>query len=138
AHATMLAARAPITSSASAQAMATQGRQSRNQDQKCINPVCGRTGHTIERCFKPGGGMAGQYPDWWKKKGGGGNSGNYGGSSGASTPTTNVAASTVSDPNVNCAFSALVQPSRSNQIITYADSAASGYFFVQRDDFEEY
>lgn len=35
----------------------------------CVNPVCGRVGHTINKCFKPGGGMEGQYPDWWEKKG---------------------------------------------------------------------
>ena len=30
----------------------------------CTNPVCGCIGHTINKCFKPGGGMEGQYPDW--------------------------------------------------------------------------
>ena len=29
----------------------------------CMNPVCGRTGHLIKDCFKPGGGKEGQYPD---------------------------------------------------------------------------
>jgi len=35
----------------------------------CSNPICGRTGHTVDQCFKASGGMEGQYPDWWKKKG---------------------------------------------------------------------
>jgi hypothetical protein len=136
AHATMLAARAPISNSASAQAMAAQGRHSRSQE-KCSNPVCGRLGHTIERCFKPGGGMAGQYPDWWKRRGGGsGNSSTT--NSGASTPATNIAASAVSDPNVNFAFATSTLASRTGEIITYADSAASGYFFVDRSDFVDY
>ena len=29
----------------------------------CTDPVCGCIGHTIDKCFKPGGGMEGQYPD---------------------------------------------------------------------------
>ena len=36
----------------------------------CENPVCktaGRTGHLKEDCFWPGGGKAGQWPDWWEK-----------------------------------------------------------------------
>ena len=43
------------------QALAT----SRNpcSDLVCLNPVCHRTGHTIDKCFKPDGGMEGQYPD---------------------------------------------------------------------------
>jgi hypothetical protein len=131
-HATMMAGRTPTSNSNSAQALATQGRQSRNSDLKCVNPVCGRTGHTIERCFKPGGGMAGQYPDWWKKKGGGNNSGG-----GTGNTNSNIAASAIADPNY--AFATTTQSaSPSDQIITYADSAASGYFFVRREDFVEY
>ncbi|KAF8175356.1 hypothetical protein BJ912DRAFT_798362, partial [Pholiota molesta] len=136
AHATMLAAQAPISNLASAQAMAAQGRHSQSQE-KCSNPVCGRLGHTIERCFKPGGGMAGQYPDWWKRRGGGsGNSSTT--NSGASTPATNIAASAVSDPNMNFAFATSTLASRTGEIITYADSAASGYFFVDHSDFVDY
>jgi hypothetical protein len=44
----------------------TQNQQSQ---MTCTNPVCGHTRHTINKCFKPGEGMKGQYPDWWKKKG---------------------------------------------------------------------
>jgi hypothetical protein len=35
----------------------------------CVNLACGQVGHTIDKCFKPRGGMEGQYPDWWRKKG---------------------------------------------------------------------
>ncbi|KAF8811478.1 hypothetical protein BYT27DRAFT_7069614, partial [Phlegmacium glaucopus] len=43
--------------------------QSQRSQLICANPVCGRVGHTVDKCFKPGGGMEGQYPDWWRKKG---------------------------------------------------------------------
>jgi hypothetical protein len=36
----------------------------------CENPICktaGQTGHLKEDCFWPGGGKAGQWPDWWEK-----------------------------------------------------------------------
>lgn len=49
------------------QALATT--QNQHSDIICSNPVCGQPGHTADKCFKPGGGMAGQYPDWWKKNG---------------------------------------------------------------------
>lgn len=45
------------------QALSTQGN-ARNAHLKCSNPNCGKTGHLIDRCFREGGGMAGQYPDW--------------------------------------------------------------------------
>ena len=35
---------------------------------KCSNTQCGKTGHTIDDCFQPGGGKAGQYSLWWKGK----------------------------------------------------------------------
>ena len=35
----------------------------------CSNPNGKHIGHMIDKCFKPGGGLEGQYPDWWKKKG---------------------------------------------------------------------
>ncbi|KAJ6506735.1 hypothetical protein C8R45DRAFT_782318, partial [Mycena sanguinolenta] len=34
----------------------------------CTNPTCGaegKQGHTIDNCFWPGGGKAGQFPAWW-------------------------------------------------------------------------
>ncbi|KAJ7483703.1 hypothetical protein B0H11DRAFT_1914584 [Mycena galericulata] len=37
----------------------------------CSNVQCcavGRKGHTIDKCFWPGGGKEGQWPSWWKGK----------------------------------------------------------------------
>ncbi|THU81454.1 hypothetical protein K435DRAFT_693570, partial [Dendrothele bispora CBS 962.96] len=39
-----------------------------NPDLKCSNQNCKGIGHTIENCFKLGGGKQGQYPKWWKGK----------------------------------------------------------------------
>src|SRR5882724_12743673 len=30
--------------------------------------VCGRSGHTNDKCWEAGGGCEGKAPDWWKKK----------------------------------------------------------------------
>ena len=67
-HDSMLARDRPSQSTpAVVRALATaQGQRSQVI---CSNPVCEWVGHTIDKCFKPGGGMEGQYPDWWKKKG---------------------------------------------------------------------
>ncbi|KAJ3794275.1 hypothetical protein GGU11DRAFT_690151, partial [Lentinula aff. detonsa] len=37
-----------------------------NPDLTCSNPHCKGRGHTIENCWKIGGGKQGQYPKWWK------------------------------------------------------------------------
>ncbi|KAJ3818109.1 hypothetical protein F5880DRAFT_1626123 [Lentinula raphanica] len=37
-----------------------------NPDLVCSNPNCKGKGHTIENCWKMGGGKQGQYPKWWK------------------------------------------------------------------------
>ncbi|KAJ3770387.1 hypothetical protein FB446DRAFT_647012, partial [Lentinula raphanica] len=39
-----------------------------NPDLICSNPNCKGRGHTIENCWKLGGGKQGQYPKWWKGK----------------------------------------------------------------------
>ncbi|THU84271.1 hypothetical protein K435DRAFT_687880, partial [Dendrothele bispora CBS 962.96] len=39
-----------------------------NPDLKCTNANCKGVGHTIDNCFKLGGGKQGQYPKWWKGK----------------------------------------------------------------------
>ena len=68
AHNSMLACDCPSQSTpAAAKALATA--QNQKSQLTCTNPVCGHVGHTIDKCFKPGGGMEGQYPNWWKKKG---------------------------------------------------------------------
>ena len=54
----------------SIQALATSNNTPQYSNLICSNPVCKHVGYTIDKCFKPGGGMEGQYPDWWRKKGG--------------------------------------------------------------------
>ena len=61
--------RKPPTPAIQALTTASNSHQCPNSGLVCSNPVCKHTEHTINRCFKPGGGMEGQYPDWWKKKG---------------------------------------------------------------------
>ena len=58
------------------QALATTQFQPNCSNDICSNPNCKQVGYTIDRCFKPGGGIEGQYPDWWKKKGNATRSGN--------------------------------------------------------------
>ncbi|KAJ3816512.1 hypothetical protein F5880DRAFT_1494211, partial [Lentinula raphanica] len=43
-----------------------QRRGPANPDLVCTNPNCKGKGHTIENCWKLGGGKQGQYPKWWK------------------------------------------------------------------------
>ncbi|KAJ3713503.1 hypothetical protein C8R42DRAFT_726995 [Lentinula raphanica] len=43
-------------------------RTPNNPDLSCDNPNCRGKGHTIENCWKLGGGKQGQYSKWWKGK----------------------------------------------------------------------
>ena len=100
----------------------------------CTNPVCGRIGHTVDKCFKPGGGMEGQYPNWWKKKG----TATKPNSSNSSQPavTANIATtdSSIGSSTRDGEFYALVtdtNPSQMDtpqrQVVTFADSACSDH-----------
>ncbi|KAF5378820.1 hypothetical protein D9615_006849 [Tricholomella constricta] len=129
---------AKATHALSAQANSGGKRPVRHPELKCTNlPSCGRTGHTADQCFRPGGGLAGQYPDWWR-----------GSKTGATTtpsttpaPVANSAAISATNPTSDSprylAFSAIDQR-QGSQPISYADSAASRHFFVERADFETY
>lgn len=136
-HGMLVASNSPIssTSAPTTQALATNDTRSGGRPRDvCTNPVCKRPGHTIERCFKPGGGMEGQFPPWWNKRGGTG---------GSATTTTTPAANAVIAPGVTSAaqyyaFSAQVSGIATSRLITYADSAASDHFFVERSDFVTY
>jgi hypothetical protein len=81
-------------------------KQSRNRfrsDLVCSNPNCGRTGHTIEECYWPGGGKPGQFPSWFRLKKGGakGNSNpNIPGQSSANAADTGATANANSEPKV--------------------------------------
>ncbi|KAJ3963548.1 hypothetical protein EV361DRAFT_782489, partial [Lentinula raphanica] len=46
----------------------TQRRGPANPDLVCTNANCKGRGHSIENCWKMGGGKQGQYPKWWKGK----------------------------------------------------------------------
>ncbi|KAG9225832.1 hypothetical protein CCMSSC00406_0008360 [Pleurotus cornucopiae] len=47
------------------------GRKRKKDDRVCTN--CNKKNHLVEDCFRPGGGKAGQWPDWWTGKREGGN-----------------------------------------------------------------
>jgi hypothetical protein len=138
AHDAMLARDRPSNNTpAIIKALATT--QSQRSQLTCTNPSCGRTGHTIDKCFKPGGGMEGQYPDWWKKKGTATNS--------KPKPTANIATAdvTAGSSNGDGEFYALVtdtNPPRTDapqrDVVTFADSACSDHCFVNRTDFTNY
>ncbi|KAJ3754913.1 hypothetical protein EV360DRAFT_27000, partial [Lentinula raphanica] len=46
----------------------SSGKGPANPDLVCTNTNCRGRGHTIENCWKLGGGKQGQYPKWWKGK----------------------------------------------------------------------
>ncbi|KAF5374432.1 hypothetical protein D9615_009058 [Tricholomella constricta] len=140
----MLETPTPLAPAKTTHALATHthtGRTLRHPDLKCSN--CGRDGHTCDKCFRAGGGMEGQFPEWWK-----------GSRTTQKTPTTATGnAPTSSTPLANSAtisannseaatrylaFATLAPAIKSSTPITYADSAASEHFFVRREDFETY
>ncbi|KAF7358895.1 Retrovirus-related pol polyprotein [Mycena sanguinolenta] len=48
-----------------------EARRAARRNLVCTNPTCGaegKRGHTIDECFWPGGGKAGQFPSWWRGK----------------------------------------------------------------------
>ena len=111
-----------------------------------MNPVCGHTGHTINKYFKPGGGMEGQCPDWWKKKGTATNSNTQKPKS-ESKPTANIATtnSTSGSSSGDGEFYALItdtNPSQMDnphrQVVTFANSACSDHCFINKSDFVTY
>ncbi|KAF7768676.1 hypothetical protein Agabi119p4_7919 [Agaricus bisporus var. burnettii] len=71
-----------VTTSQTTSALQTTTTQSNNRNRQrsqnsqltCTNPNCGRRGHTIELCYWPGGGKAGQFPPGFGRRGGAGGS----------------------------------------------------------------
>ena len=113
----------------------------------CTNPVCGRIGHLIKDCFKPGGGKEGQYPDWWKKKGTATTSNATASTTQKAKPTANIATtdSTTGSSNGDGEFYALVTDTNppqldmpQRQVVTFADSACSDHCFINKSDFATY
>ena len=139
AHDSMLACdRPPQGTHAVVKALATSAQNQCSQ-LTCVNPVCGHVRHTIDKCFKPGGGMEGQYPDWWKKKGTSNTQ--------KPNPTANIAMtdSIAGSSNRDGKFYALVtdaNPPQTNvpqcQVVTFADSTCSDHCFVNKSDFTTY
>jgi hypothetical protein len=138
-HGNILMKDDPTTTSTPTHALATNlGRGSRRPRDTtvCTNPVCRRPSHPIEKCFKPGGGMEGQFLPWWNKRGG----------TDAPVATANAVVTTivptlapgVSSPNQYYAFSIFGGPDSTVGTVTYADSAASDHFFVEQSDFVTY
>jgi hypothetical protein len=102
-----------------------------NPDLKCSNSNCNGVGHTIENCFKMGGGKQGQYPSWWKGK------------RDAPLPSANNATTTrffaghteIIALNVDT-IKELTNPNSPNRIL--ADTGASHHFFHNRNSFTSY
>jgi hypothetical protein len=115
--------------------------QNQRSQQTCMNPVCGCTGHTINKCFKPGGGMEGQYPDWWKKKG----TASTNTQKPKSTTNTITTDTITASPSGTSEFYALATDTSpiqtdvsQRQVIIFADSACSNHCFVNKSDFTTY
>ncbi|KAF5387622.1 hypothetical protein D9615_000717 [Tricholomella constricta] len=145
-HAMLTASTTEVSPAKSTQALSTQAggkRPVRHPELKCDNiPNCGRTGHTSDQCFRPGGGLAGQYPEWWKGSKGGTTGTGKPTAAAATLPTANSAVISASNPATSprcLAFSATTSDRVSpGSLVSYADSAASRHFFVDRADFETY
>lgn len=141
AHARMIAVHHPVVPQTT-RALSTQSqRLPKNPDIQCSN--CDKIGHEFATCFQPGGGMAGQYPDWWRgRKGGRGKPMNVAASATTTVLPTAPQANLVvaaTDTEAYYAFSSLSVPQNGMaEIVTYADSAASEHYFVNRADFTDY
>ena len=116
--------------------------QGQRPQMTCTNPVCGCVGHTIDKCFKPGGGMEGQYPNWWKKKGTASNTNTQKPKTMANVATTD---STTGSSDGTGKFYALVtdtNPPPMNlphrQVVTFADLACSDHCFMNKSKFSSY
>lgn len=140
-HALLLHGPSVIAPTNSTHALYTQSVRSNDKAIKCENPNCGRTGHTKDKCFRKGGGMEGQYPEWWRKHKGTANTSSATSSATPAAPQANSATATPADNATNnrcLAFTTLTQAPNSDRVATYADSGASRHFFVDRADFITY
>ncbi|KAF5327948.1 hypothetical protein D9758_016775 [Tetrapyrgos nigripes] len=101
-----------------------------NPDLQCSNPKCKRRGHTIDNCFREGGGKQGQYPAWWKGK------------KDAQVPAANnTTASSDESPEILALTTRITRTSKPlehSHIRIIADSGATHHFFKQRSYFDTY
>ncbi|KAF5333042.1 hypothetical protein D9758_017295 [Tetrapyrgos nigripes] len=121
-----------LTEKVNALQTSRKGSGPANPDLLCSNPKCKRRGHTIENCFREGGGKQGQYPAWWKGK------------KDVPVPSANnTTASTCDDSPTILALSTTVQrtttiPLPHDPIRIIADSGATHHFFRQKSSFITY
>ncbi|KAJ3833074.1 hypothetical protein F5878DRAFT_665978 [Lentinula raphanica] len=117
----------------------SQRRGPANPNLICTNPNCKGKGHTIENCWKLGGGKQGQYPKWWKGK--------------RDAPLLNPSANTTTTSSTPSggvqsgqiyALSATTYAAVNRPIYpsglarTFADSGATAHFFYDRAVFRNY
>jgi len=119
-------------------ALATTQQKGNQSSLTCSNPVCRRIGHTIDQCFKPGGGMEGQYPNWWKKKGNANQQANTPNQTNANIAVIPAESTGNTSKENFYALMTRLSPHIEPRIITYADSAASDHCFVNINDFSTY
>ena len=124
-----------VSNSNSTKALNTSTPRKPRSNEVCTNTNCGRTGHTMERCFRKGGGMEGQYPAWWKKNDSKGPT--------ANNATTDVTPNAdkhlnVTAPSQYYAFATTTTLGGGSNRLTLADTAATEHLFVDRGDFDEY
>lgn len=123
---------AAVSTTTGTQVLSTVGKPPKRgrSNELCSNPQCKRRGHTIEKCFREGGGKAGEWPDWWEGDRG----------SGPKPPSANSAITSTMGENVY-AFSVNNNPisgGNKHELTSYADSGASEHCFVNRNDFTVY
>ncbi|KAJ3759254.1 hypothetical protein EV360DRAFT_82285 [Lentinula raphanica] len=112
-----------------------------NPDLQCSNPNCKGKGHTIENCWKMGGGKQGQYPKWWKGR----RDVPVPNPSANQTTVGTVGESDVSGPGNVYALTAttfqMISKPTSNPkdgVRTFADSGATAHFFSNKSVFRNY
>lgn len=111
----------------------------------CICSNCKQHGHSSDKCFRPGGGMEGQFLPWWNKQGGTATATAPGATPPTTAPTTAAVANTTTTEAVSSpamyAFSATSTtrpPMVDGTTVSYANSVASEHFFIDRADFITY
>ncbi|PBK70804.1 hypothetical protein ARMSODRAFT_855118, partial [Armillaria solidipes] len=90
------------------------------------NDSCKGLGHTLDECWKLGGGRQGQYPPWWKGK------------RDAPLPSANLAMANASPSEAGSSALIVNNASAVDTSLLYGDSGASTHFIQNRDCFFHY
>ena len=118
----------------------------------CINPNCWQNGHTIDNCYWRGGGKEGHFLPNFRNKSKTSRTPSTKTQPSGTTPATNIAASTMSQPTttaqpitqpyVTYALVATVYPTlvltSKTDIPSYANSGVTDHFFVNKEMFASY